>query len=130
MTHNEIKELCSRITLELFGKVFNIRVAYDGKHRSLHFNDPKGEMSARTFIQITYLEKCNKGGEEQEWRGRKWYLSEYMIADEIVKTVYAAFKATIDHECMESFKVDGVILFNPHINFEELLKVSQFEVKR
>ena len=119
MTYHEIRSLCTRITLELFGKTFNIRVAQDLK-----------SSNGRTFIQIIYLEKCNKGGEEQEWRGRKWYLSEYMIADEIVKTVYAAFKATIEHEILEGMKVDGIILFNPHINFEELLKISHNEVKR
>ena len=44
--------------------------------------------------------------------------------------VYEAFKATIEHEIMENFKVDGIILFNHHINFEELLKISNNEVKR
>jgi hypothetical protein len=31
---------------------------------------------------------------------------------------------------MEGFKVDNIILFNPHINFEELLKISDKEITR
>jgi hypothetical protein len=53
-----------------------------------------------------------------------------MPADEIMKTAYGAFKMAVEHEAMEAFKVDGIILFNPHINFEELLKVSHKEIKR
>lgn len=50
--------------------------------------------------------------------------------DEIVKTVYAAFELTVKHEIMEGFKVDGTELFNPHLNFEELIKISNREVSR
>lgn len=53
-----------------------------------------------------------------------------MTADEIVKTVYAAFEAAIKHEVMEGFKVDGIVLFNPHVDFEELLKISHKEIQR
>jgi hypothetical protein len=53
-----------------------------------------------------------------------------MTDDEIIKTSYGAFKAAVEHEVMEGFKVDGIILFNPHVNFEELLKISHKEIKR
>ena len=53
-----------------------------------------------------------------------------MTDDEVVKTAYAAFKAAVEHEVMEGFKVDGQVLFNPHTPYEELLKVSNIEVKR
>lgn len=38
-------------------------------------------------------------------------------------------KAVI-HEVMEGFTVDGKVLFNPHVNFEELLTISDREVTR
>lgn len=42
---------------------------------------------------------------------------------EKVKTAYSAFKTVVEHEAMEAFKVDGIKLFNPHVDFEELLKI-------
>lgn len=93
-------------------------------------NDCKNIESGRLFIQIVYDSVCAKTGKVESWHGRKWYLSEHMTDDEIVKTIYAAFKAGVEHEIMEGFKVDGKILFNPHVNFEELLKISEKEVTR
>ena len=84
----------------------------------------------RIFLQVCYSAPCTKTGIEDTWKGRKWYLSEFMTDDEIVKTAWCAFEAAVKHEVMEGFKVDGIVLFNPHINFEELLKVSGREVRR
>lgn len=53
-----------------------------------------------------------------------------MTNDEIAKTAYVAFESAIKHEIMEGFKVDGIILFNPHVNFEALLGVSDQEIRR
>lgn len=64
------------------------------------------------------------------WFGRKWYLSEFMTDDEIVKTAYSAFRQALEHEVMEGFKVDDKPLFNPHLDFEALLEISDHEVIR
>ena len=112
------KKIISRITLTCLDKTFKVRCDYDVKY---------GE---RLFIQIMYKSKCNKTGKLEKWRGRKWYLSKYMTEDEVVKTIYSAFEACVKHEVMEGFKVDNIILFNPHVNFEELLKVSNREISR
>lgn len=53
-----------------------------------------------------------------------------MTDDEVVKTAYCAFEAAVKHEVMEGFKVDGKILFNPHMNFEALLSISDKEIYR
>ena len=109
-----------RCSLNCLGVQFDIRVE----------NDCKNIENGRLFIQIIYDAICVKTGVCEIWHGRKWYLSEHMTDDEIIKTIYAAFKTAIEHEIMEGFKVDGKILFNPHINFEELLKVSEREIIR
>lgn len=114
-----VQDITDRLTMSVFGAAFHLRVERDNLH-------PNG----RIFLQVTYKAPCTKTGSVQEWHGRKWYLSEYMTDDEIVKTAYAAFEAAVKHEVMEGFKVDGIILFNPHIQFEELLKVSNLEVSR
>jgi len=84
----------------------------------------------RIFLRTVYQAPCTKTGTQQKWSGRKWYLSEHMLDDEIIKTSYAAVEACVKHEMMEGFKVDGKILFNPHINFEKLLELSHHEVAR
>lgn len=118
-TIQETRDLLKRIKMSLFGKEFKIRCEVDNK------ND-----GGRLFIQVVYDNACNKTGVEQEWHGRKYYLSDYMTQDEVVKTCFVAFQACINHEVMEGFTVDNIVLFNPHVNFEELLKISNKEVKR
>lgn len=113
-----VLNITSQITMELFGKQFSV----------LASKDQKG--GDRIYVQVTYVAPCTNTGEEQEWKGRKYYLSEFMTDDEIVKTCYVAFEQAVKHEVMEGFKVNGIILFNPHINYEELLKISHKEVRR
>lgn len=117
---NTVIQIVNRIDMNLFDKDFFIRVERD-------CND---KQNGRIFIQITYNSKCNKSGELQKWSGRKWYLSDFMTEDEIIKTCFSAYKSVVEHEIMETFKVDGIVLFNPHVNYEELLKISNKEIKR
>ncbi len=53
-----------------------------------------------------------------------------MTEDEIIKTAWVAYRSCIEHEVMETFRVDDLILFNPHTPYTELLKISEVEVKR
>jgi hypothetical protein len=127
-----VKNLLSRVKCVCLEKEFNFIIKYDQKNERGYYDYIEDEDSGepRVFIQLEYNSKCNKGGEQEYWKGRKWYLSSYMTDDEIIKTAYTAFEACIKHEIMEGFKVDDKILFNPHINFEELLKISDKEIKR
>lgn len=120
---NRVDNLLSRISIELFGIKFKVVAEYDKIYENIHG-------SSRTYLQCKYTCACTDTGIVNEWSGRKWYLSDYMTDDEIVKTAWCAFETCVKHEVMESFKVDNVRLFNPHVNFEELLKVSGKEVKR
>ena len=117
---DKVKTITQRITINLFGTEFKIRVERDNLDL----------VNGRVFIQVMFSAPCTKTNEVQEWHGRKWYLSEHMTNDEIVKTAYGAFKMCVEHEVMESFKVDNIILFNPHLGFEELLEISHKEVTR
>lgn len=115
-----IKIICKRVICDLFEQKFDIRVERDNVYKE------KG----RIFLQITYKTKCNKSKKMENWHGRKFYLSEHMTEDEVIKTLFLGFKLTVEHEVMESFKVDGKILFNPHLNYTELLAMSHKEVSR
>lgn len=133
-----VENLIDRINLKLFGIELQIHVGYDiialNAYRTLEkFGFPKTvkEMrEPRVFIQVIYDAPNTKTGEAGSWKGAKWYLTEFMTDDEIVKKAYLAFRTCIEHEVLESFKIDGITLFNPHVNFEELLKISHKEVKR
>lgn len=113
------KNITKHITMSCFGCTFKLRVEKDNKFEN-----------GRIFLQVIYDAPCTKTGEIKEWHGRKWYLSEYMTDDEIVKTGFVAFEACVKHEVMEGYKYDNVIVFNPHVNFKELLKISSKEISR
>lgn len=130
-----VEGLLRRISLSCLDKEFNILLEYDKKYtqetlspiyKSVKYEEPVG----RLYIQLSYSAQCTKTKKVDSWKGRKWYLTQHMTDDEIVKTCYAAFEACIKHEILEGFKVDGKILFNPHVNFEKLLKITKHEIKR
>lgn len=116
----KVRHIADRCRMNLLGQSFVLRVARDQKQ-------PK---DGRIFMQIAYSAPCTKTGSEEIWFGRKWYLSDHMTTDEVIKTAYVAFESAVKHEIMEGFKVDGKILFNPHVSFEALLAVSHQEVSR
>ena len=117
---NKIFQICQRVNCSIFSQDFNIRAERDNKR----------PVDGRIFIQIIYKTKCNKEGDLRNWHGRKWYLSDFMTEDEVIKTLFVAFKSVVEHEIMEGFKVDDTVLFNPHTSYTELLKVSDKEVQR
>lgn len=123
-----VKALMNRITLNFMGIRFSIIVRHDMIADDPSKFNPMHE--PRVFIQIAYDAPDTKNGEVQSWKSRKWYLSEFMTDDEIVKSAYLMFRTCIEHEVLEGFKVDGTVLFNPHVNFEELLEISHREVTR
>lgn len=56
--------------------------------------------------------------------GRKWRLSPHMTESEIVGTAFAAYKAWLEHEMMESFTYCGVAVFNPHISIQARVEMA------
>lgn len=119
-----VKLLLSRCSLVLFGKAFDIIIKYDQVH-----NFDLDTIEPRVYIQIGYWDKCCKTSNEIYWYSRKWYLSEHMVDDEIIKTLYLCFEVAVKHELLEAFKVDKQSLFNPHLDFEELLKVKKERIR-
>lgn len=116
----KVRRLLGRIS----AKCFDTRFVLDAE-RDKVLGD-KG----RIYLQPRYMARCNNTGQLDEFKGRMWYLSEFMTDDEIIKTAYVAFKMAIEHEIMEGFRVDGKILFNPHVDYQSLLSISSNEVYR
>jgi hypothetical protein len=123
---DKVLAILSRITADCLLTEFKFICEYDNKYSYTKVNPPIG----RIYIQVQYRTMCTKTNKLETWKGRKFYLSDHMTDDEIVKTAYTAFKMAVEHEVMEGFRVDNIVLFNPHVNFEELLKVSHNEVTR
>lgn len=117
---DHIRTLVAALDARVFETVFRFRVERDNKRPD----------DGRIFIQVTYEGPCTVTGEVKEWHGRKWYLSDHMTEDEVVKTCYAAFKATVEHEVMEGFTHFGDRVFNPHASFRALIAAGRQEVKR
>lgn len=92
--------------------------------------DVKRPDDGRVFIQCVYAAPCTVSNHLKEWHGRKWYLSDHMTEDEIVKTCFAAFKAAVEHEVMEGFLFEGQRVFNPHADFRALIAANRNEVYR
>jgi hypothetical protein len=115
-----VTNLLKSVTIECFGAQLRYRIERD-------VTDP---IHGRVFIQVIYDAPCTKTGNLEEWKGRKWYLTEFMLEDEIIKTAYVAFEAAVKHEIMEGFKFDGQIVFNPHVSFRDLLTLTHKEIKR
>lgn len=127
----KVNKLVNRIKMNIFGTEFRVIVDLDKKHTHLDFTESsEGELKGRVFLQVAFTAECKKTNHVDEWKSAKHYLSDYMTDDEVIKTCWKAFEQAVKHETMESFTVDGIILFNPHINFEELLKISNKEVTR
>ena len=115
-----VRQLVGFVTMDCLGTAFRMRVERDKLH-------PK---DGRIFLQVAYDAPCSKTGVPAEWKGRKWYLSEFMTDDEVIKTAFVAFESAVKHEILEGFKVNGIPLFNPHANYIALLEASRQEIKR
>lgn len=116
---DRVEALLSRITLGLLG------------NNTFRFIVEKDKLGGdRIYLQVEYSSPCTKDNESKTWKGRKWYLSEYMLDNEIIFTAYTAYKMCIEHEIMETFKIDGIILINPHVDYRDLLTISNNEVAR
>lgn len=75
-------------------------------------------------IYWQWLAPCNVNGGPAVWqRGRDWYVAG-MSEDAIIKTAYAAIKMAEEHELMENFRVDGVMVFNPHTPIDTLKRAQ------
>lgn len=88
--------------------------------------DKKDPINGRIYIQCSYQapNTCKRNEPIESFKGRKWYLSDHMTDDEVIKTCYMAFKAAVEHEIMEGFRFMDQRVFNPHTPFTVLMEAS------
>jgi len=68
-----------------------------------------------------------KTGEAIVQRGRKWYISPYMTASEVVQTALLAVKQFEEHEIRENFFYHNKRVFGPHLDVRALQIVADQE---
>lgn len=119
--------LLGRISTELFGTKFVLKAYYDKEYEEV-LNTL--DIEPRVYIQAHYDSPCTDSGKVMTWNSGKHYLSTHMTDDEIVKRAWVCYEMAVKHEVMESFKVDGKRVFNPHTPFTALMLAGEIEVKR
>src|SRR5271157_3122541 len=76
------------------------------------------------YLQVRFKTVNCRTGEPYEANGRKWLISQHAVASEVVGTAMKAVLTAEEHEIRECFKFRGKAVYNPHINIEALIAVS------
>lgn len=118
-----IRTRLQQVTCAPFGVPLTIVAEYDKAKLPV-------EGEPRVYLQVRYQAPDSKTGQPCAWKGRKWYLSEHMTHDEVLKTAWAAVELAVKHELMESFTWMGERLFNPHASLAALLVAGRNEDQR
>lgn len=77
------------------------------------------------FLQIQFWDKDFYSNELALQSCRKWQLSYHMVNSEIVRTARKALHAAMEHEVDEQFSYDGVVIFHPHHDLDELVAFAK-----
>ena len=64
------------------------------------------------------------------WRGRKWYISNFMTDEEIVSTIFKAILTAEEHECRENFLFKGKAIYGPHLSLDALVENADRKASR
>lgn len=70
-----------------------------------------------SYLQIMLTEQGN------EWKSRKWLLSDHMTESEFIQTVFLAVMTAEEHEIREKFTYYGEAVLSPHT---DLNKIASF----
>ena len=79
------------------------------------------------YLQIKFMaaDNMNPDAEPYMQNCRKWMLSYYMTADEILTTALKAVLGAEEHEARELFKWKGEPIYRPHVDPEALYEISK-----
>lgn len=113
MTLRRVEEIVARVTLTGPAAGWRIRVAnFDGSTFEGH----------DMYIQIRATERCNITGALAEWGGRKFHVSHFATESEALLTIWKAVVTAMEHELRENVQIDGVTVFNPHVDVSKLIQ--------
>ena len=116
-TFKQVQGIIESCECELLGNSFIIR--FD-KHPD----------SERWFLQVGMKRECVYTGTMGNGFGGKYEVSPHSTEDEIVKKLFAACKAYVEHETREGFLWDGKRIFNPHMTVQAMAQVCDQTTSR
>ena len=110
-TKRAIEELLQRIDFKFFDHSFRFKVMSKGDG---------------FLIQVETIMKDVLTGEASLQKGGKHYVSKHAIDSEVIFKGFKACKDFATHELHKAFRVDGVQVFDPHVDFESLLEALRY----
>lgn len=84
----------------------------------------RGHLGHGFYVQVAFLAPTTPGSEPTVQTGRKWYISEHATEGEVFQTCLLAVLTALEHEARESFTVDGMAIFGPHLDIGGLLAAA------
>jgi hypothetical protein len=88
------------------------------------FHIEAGRDGGRIFVEIVCYRPDVMTGEWGYGHGGKRYLPGMPTRDTVVKTIFGAYLAYVEHEARETFKYKGKRIFGPHIAIDALASVA------
>lgn len=76
------------------------------------------------YLQVSFPATCLVTGKTETQRGRKWHMSTHMTKSEVVCTAFKAAITAEEHECRESFRYKGRMIFGPHFDVDALASIA------
>lgn len=76
-------------------------------------------------LRTTFRRPDRSSGVVSTGYGRWWEVPQDVTTSGVVKTAFAAAKMILEHELMESFKWNGIRIFDPHNNVLDLAQINQ-----
>lgn len=89
-----------------------------------------GNMNEGFYIQAQFQARNANTGVFEAQTGRKWYLSSFATPSEVIQTALLAILVATEHEVREEFKYNGVKVFGPHHNLNDLAVAIQLKTVR
>jgi hypothetical protein len=79
------------------------------------------------LLQVRFMapDSDHPGSEPTLQSCRKWYVSSHAVKAEIVRTAWKAVEAAVLHEAQEGFRYKGQVIYNPHLDPDQLAAGDQ-----
>ncbi len=84
-----------------------------------------GDKGDDFYLQVKFEDFDIHSNKLEMQHGRKWYISKFMISDEIVRTAFMAVMVATEHEIRETFLYKNQNIFGPHLSVDTLVEVAE-----
>lgn len=128
LSRQEIAEIVKDISLNCEWELLLLEDNVYRQTRTFYESDigpPEVTSWGRLYLQIQFDDIDNITGlKGYRAHCRKWYLSNHMTKQELVRTAWKAYEAAVIHEAQEKFLYKGRMIYGPHIDVEALWEVA------